>query len=165
MNYIRDIMILENLLTTIDNIANILLFNKYLFIVGYLLYLFKYGITENKLVLFLNLVFIFCLFIIYIMYNISAYHYVLNYRLNTMYSEGQEYIKLYNKKKIKEKIKEKTFLNNDDCPICLDKLNLNNNNKVYYICNNNHYFHLKCLEKWLDNKHICPICRELLEYI
>lgn len=48
MNYIRDIMILENLLTTNNNIANILPFNKYLFIVGYLLYLFKYGIIEKK---------------------------------------------------------------------------------------------------------------------
>ena len=44
-----------------------------------------------------------------------------------------------------------------DCHIFLEKIN----NKIgYYICDNKHYFHQDCIEKWIIRNKSCPICRQ-----
>jgi hypothetical protein len=64
------------------------------------------------------------------------------------------------------------------CAICL-QYNLNNENKSQITCFNDHYFHDKCLNKWLTfnsnkknnnnnnynnnyNNNTCPICRSII---
>ena len=42
---------------------------------------------------------------------------------------------------------------NDDCMICLDKLN-----NESYVLNCNHKFHTNCLSKYLKVKNNCPLC-------
>lgn len=49
------------------------------------------------------------------------------------------------------------FDKEDDCPICMEKLN----GKLGHLeCN--HYFHEECLKKWLETSpnSNCPICRK-----
>lgn len=46
----------------------------------------------------------------------------------------------------------------EDCPICMEKLN----GKLGHLsCN--HYFHEECLKKWIDTSpnNDCPICRKI----
>ena len=46
----------------------------------------------------------------------------------------------------------------EDCPICMEKLE----GKLGHLsCN--HYFHEKCLKKWIDTSpnNDCPICRKI----
>ena len=45
---------------------------------------------------------------------------------------------------------------NKKCIICLDEYK--NNDKVIYLpCI--HFFHKKCINRWLKNKPKCPICQ------
>ena len=48
-----------------------------------------------------------------------------------------------------------TLEGEEECSICLEKLN---NNHVSLPCK--HHFHENCITKWFDNKHECPLCRE-----
>lgn len=43
----------------------------------------------------------------------------------------------------------------EECSICLEKLN---NNHISLPCK--HHFHEKCIMRWFDSKHECPLCRE-----
>ena len=45
------------------------------------------------------------------------------------------------------------------CSICLENIQ----KKGYHICNNKHYFHQDCIQKWIDTKKYnlsCPYCRQ-----
>ena len=45
-----------------------------------------------------------------------------------------------------------------ECSICMHKIN-----RVQFAYTNcNHYFHYKCLTKWLNNNMSCPNCRKKL---
>lgn len=48
----------------------------------------------------------------------------------------------------------------DNCPICLDPMAVVNEN---YKLNCNHTFHKECLQRWLETKNICPMCRTNVE--
>ena len=49
--------------------------------------------------------------------------------------------------------------NNCECSICLNDMR---NKKVKYLrCG--HFFHIACINKWLNSKHCCPICRTTIE--
>ena len=55
---------------------------------------------------------------------------------------------------------------NDLCGICMEKFEDdvdNGNNVVNLDCK--HYFHHKCLEKWIFKKPTCPICRSGVDFI
>ena len=45
---------------------------------------------------------------------------------------------------------------NERCAICHDDIKKND---IIRILNCNHFFHYKCVDKWLENKHQCPLCR------
>lgn len=45
------------------------------------------------------------------------------------------------------------------CNICL--LNINYND-IIRILNCNHLFHIKCIDKWFEQKSSCPLCRNNL---
>ena len=45
----------------------------------------------------------------------------------------------------------------EECPICLDTLNLNSN---YVVTKCGHKFHFDCLMKATETKIYCPICRQ-----
>jgi len=46
----------------------------------------------------------------------------------------------------------------DICCICFEELN----NDLYHEKNCNNYFHNTCIDKWLQNKDSCPLCRKTL---
>jgi len=45
-----------------------------------------------------------------------------------------------------------------ECVICLE--NIDNKDISEISCSNNHFFHDKCIKKWLEIKTTCPSCRE-----
>jgi hypothetical protein len=65
--------------------------------------------------------------------------------------------------KFKEKLRREAFdcqiiqMQNDDCPICLEKIP---RNKVTTACG--HSFHLECLNTHKKYKKTCPLCRQQL---
>ena len=46
----------------------------------------------------------------------------------------------------------------EDCVICLEKMNNIENNPICQL-NCKHYFHKKCITNWINHKQYCPICR------
>lgn len=46
-----------------------------------------------------------------------------------------------------------------ECSICFEKINKNDIEKTS--CS--HYYHSECIEKWLDKKGTCPLCRICLK--
>ena len=61
-----------------------------------------------------------------------------------------------------EKIKANDPILNEDCLICMEKYKLGELKRKIPKCN--HYFHKKCIDKWLKKKGSCPVCRcNLLE--
>ena len=53
----------------------------------------------------------------------------------------------------------KKILKENECPVCLDKIDIEKN---YTITDCGHRFHTNCLLKSLENNNKCPICREKL---
>jgi hypothetical protein len=45
----------------------------------------------------------------------------------------------------------------DECPVCLEKYN-ENEELIELDCH--HYYHEKCIKDWLKKNRNCPICRE-----
>jgi hypothetical protein len=61
-----------------------------------------------------------------------------------------------------EKIKANDPVLNEDCLICMEKYKSGELKRKIPKCS--HYFHKKCIDKWLKKKATCPICRcNLLE--
>ena len=46
------------------------------------------------------------------------------------------------------------------CDICMDEFKLKEYKRIIPACE--HYFHKKCIDKWLKKKSTCPICRKEL---
>ena len=48
-----------------------------------------------------------------------------------------------------------------ECSICLVDFSDDNTKKLVELdCSNKHVFHLECLEGWVENNTICPLCRQ-----
>ena len=81
--------------------------------------------------------------IIFTLYHMQGYYY---------YQKG------YSSSK-KKKINSIELDTETQCSICLDSIQ----KKGYTICNNKHYFHQECIQKWIDIKEYnlsCPYCRQ-----
>lgn len=59
-----------------------------------------------------------------------------------------------------EKIKKDDIILNETCFICMDNYKCNEYKRILPSCK--HYFHKKCIDKWLKQKASCPICRDEL---
>jgi hypothetical protein len=65
--------------------------------------------------------------------------------------------KTIRKEKIKEIKSKKVKEEQDECPICLDKINIGEFQKKL-TCN--HCFHKKCIDRWFKKDNdCCPMCR------
>ena len=67
--------------------------------------------------------------------------------------------------KIKNTVKDKVLqeldvskLGLEICTVCLE--NMSGNIKILKSCK--HKYHSKCLDKWLEKKNSCPICRQIV---
>lgn len=60
-----------------------------------------------------------------------------------------------------EKIKKSDLILDESCLICIDPYKCNQLKRTLPKCK--HYFHKKCIDKWLKKKSNCPICRDLLK--
>jgi len=59
-------------------------------------------------------------------------------------------------------IKNTDAILDDYCMICMDKYKAREYKRIIPKCN--HFFHKKCIDKWLKKKATCPVCRcDLLE--
>ena len=47
------------------------------------------------------------------------------------------------------------------CCICLATMKINQDVTLLKC---QHLFHFKCLEKWIENKEVCPFCRGIIEF-
>ena len=59
-----------------------------------------------------------------------------------------------------EKIKKDDTICSENCLICMEEYKLNQFKRSLPNCK--HYFHKKCIDKWLKKKATCPICRDKL---
>ena len=72
----------------------------------------------------------------------------------------------YKSKKIKNKENskinyEKIIKNESNCPICLDKYKIES--KIAYLpCF--HFYHSKCIKKWLKYSKKCPLCKKEFDF-
>ena len=85
---------------------------------------------------------------------------------NEINKNYKTFVKINNNNNIKNKkeIKQFKFKNNNNlnynqnkCCICLNFINVNDKLLVINKCN--HTFHKHCLNKWLQEKKHCPVCR------
>lgn len=53
--------------------------------------------------------------------------------------------------------KGEIFKYSDECPICLVKF-IENETIMVLPCDPRHYFHVKCIQGWLEKNAECPIC-------
>ena len=58
------------------------------------------------------------------------------------------------------KIKNNNDILNECCFICMEKYKLSEYKRELPNCK--HYYHKKCIDKWLKKKATCPICRDEL---
>lgn len=49
-----------------------------------------------------------------------------------------------------------------ECAICLQELNINENNDIVMLRKCNHYYHKGCITTWLKENKKCPLCRRSL---
>jgi len=57
-----------------------------------------------------------------------------------------------------QKIKNNDTIIEENCFICMEKYNINEYKRQLPLCK--HYFHKKCIDKWLKRNASCPICRD-----
>jgi hypothetical protein len=55
------------------------------------------------------------------------------------------------------KIKKDDLLLKEECLICMDKYKIGEFKRLLPKCS--HYFHKRCIDKWLKKKCTCPVCR------
>lgn len=58
------------------------------------------------------------------------------------------------------KIKNNNDILNEYCLICMEKYKLSEYKRELPNCK--HYYHKKCIDKWLKKRATCPICRDEL---
>ena len=46
-----------------------------------------------------------------------------------------------------------------ECSICYET---HNRLDTVYVCTNNHGFGLYCIDKWVETRNTCPVCREVI---
>lgn len=63
-----------------------------------------------------------------------------------------DYTQCFNEKKYPDLTNEQ-----NNCIICYEDYKINE--KVYEIKKCNHNFHKNCINQWLNEKEVCPICR------
>jgi hypothetical protein len=96
------------------------------------------------------------------------YYHIYNYFENNNNNNNNNYdfeldhfnycYEIDNKINKSEKIKKDDKLLTEQCFICMDDYKLNQFKRLLPNCN--HYFHKKCIDKWLKKKASCPICRD-----
>ena len=59
-----------------------------------------------------------------------------------------------------QKIKKTDKLLDETCFICMDNYKINELKRILPNCS--HYFHKKCVDKWLKKRASCPVCRDEL---
>ena len=68
----------------------------------------------------------------------------------------------------KEKMNKKLWIKNEkgvlEAPTCCICLNVMKDKCDVTELKCNHLFHFKCLEKWVENKEVCPFCRGKIEF-
>ena len=68
----------------------------------------------------------------------------------------------------KEKMNKKLWIKNEkgvlEAPTCSICLNVMKDKCDVTKLKCNHLFHFKCLEKWVENKEVCPFCRGKIEF-
>ena len=68
----------------------------------------------------------------------------------------------------KEKMNKKLWIKNEkgvlEAPTCCICLNVMKDKCDVTKLKCNHLFHFKCLEKWVENKEVCPFCRGKIEF-
>ena len=94
--------------------------------------------------------------------NINGNQNLFNQLLNTITQqiepdEQDDVVMTLDKKDFDNLNVDKYEYGDDNCSICLDKLEKDNE---FYNLKCNHFFHKDCLDKWLkEYNYICPICR------
>lgn len=68
------------------------------------------------------------------------------------------YCKCCKQKAVKNQYCAFHYTYEDDCPICLEKVNM----KQGRILHCNHVFHVQCLTRWFQTKYTCPMCRTVI---
>ena len=64
-----------------------------------------------------------------------------------------------NLNELQEQIKD--IPSDQECCICMDKINNNKSNNYFTILSCKHYYHYDCITEYLKNYHyICPICKQ-----
>ena len=49
-----------------------------------------------------------------------------------------------------------TTIDSDTCAICMENVKKNGKQTAMLDCN--HFYHKPCIDNWLNNKNICPLC-------
>ena len=56
------------------------------------------------------------------------------------------------------RINPNTYEANDDCPICMEPFE-REQNIICLPCNNGHVFHDHCIGEWVKRNNCCPLCK------
>jgi hypothetical protein len=102
---------------------------------------------------FLDVIFYLLLFFLLVQCFMKLYLYLKSYNTRT-----QLQITLNDNYNFNRIILKDEF-DNDTCSICLDELYSNENQDEIIQIKCNHMFHKKCLDEWILQKKICPLCK------
>ena len=95
--------------------------------------------------------------IIFISFFYSITLFFINIINHYLLSNKSSFVKIYKKDNHYFYKNNKLFMENY-CTICLENYNCK---QIIAILDCNHVFHKKCIHKWLSNKNMCPICRNI----
>jgi len=88
-------------------------------------------------------------------YNNREDYYTLPNNINNETNDKLFFLSKYHK----INLQESDFKKNDECPICLEELQINDKVYLFPCC---HYFHIKCFNEWFLKKSFCPVCCETI---
>jgi hypothetical protein len=103
-------------------------------------------------------------FYIFLFVTLNCYYFLIIYStFRTYYPSYKKYYKIYYNKyffNIDNKIIKVDTSIDEECLICLDILNILDNN-VYKLVQCQHIYHYICIKEWYltSNKFMCPTCR------
>lgn len=95
--------------------------------------------------------------------HIEHNQYPLHFHLHNVNYENNYFKSCHEineKLKKSERIKKCDSILNENCFICMDNYKESELKRELPSCK--HYFHKKCIDKWLKKKASCPICRDEL---
>ena len=93
-------------------------------------------------------------------FGLSEQNDIHNYLHNTDLDHFHYCYEIDEKTNKSVKIKKNDKILKEQCFICMDEYKVNQLKRLLPKCN--HYFHKKCIDKWLKKKASCPICRDEL---